>query len=193
MGNLPIDQKKLQKRTDEIERILKAFILNWNANPSHIKIKSIPNAAMDIATVYYTILNNNIKGEYLKEDGFVNRFKVASLTEISCMLISPIRIQDINLPQTSSAKTKLNARFATTAALQMLNGIYHLHAGLYLPNISNEQIKSAMNSHSYWVKYFLPDDNPYPIFLNSTFWEMFVAALSLQGHVNPLSAPTIEF
>jgi hypothetical protein len=189
MGNLPIDQNKLQKRTDEIERILKTFIVSWNANPSHIRIKAISDASINIATVYYTILNNNVKGEYLKEDGFANRFKVASLTEISCMLVSPIRIEDMSISQPSSAKTKLNARFSTTAALQMLNGIYHLHAGLYLPNISNEQIKSSMISHSYWVRYFLPDDNPYPIFLNSTFWEMFVAALSLQGHP---TSPALE-
>lgn len=172
--------ERIEKRTREIKKFLDDFIASWNSVEYYPKIKAIDNAPLIIATIYFEINNTNVKGVYLREDGFTNRFKVASLTEISSMLLSPLRFVDLSYPQTETGLIKINARLATTLALSMLNAIHHEKFKVYLPKAKDERIKSAIGSHTYWVRYFIGDDNAYPILLNSTFWEMYVSALLLE-------------
>lgn len=172
--------EKIKKRTEELQKMLSEFLKSWNSVEYHVKIKMNDNAAEAISTIYFEIVQGNLKGVYLKEDGFINRYKVASATEIACMLVKPLRFNDPSQPQTDSGINRINARLATTLALQILNGLHFKDFGIYLPAAKNENTLAAIGSHTYWVRYFIGDDNAYPVFLNSTFWEMYMSTLLLE-------------
>lgn len=173
--------EKITARTEEIQLIIDKFVSKWNGNPGFAPIKVIDGAAEKISTVYFHLIHETVKGHYLKEDGFVNRFKVASGTEIACMLVNPIRFEDTTSKyNTESDKSKLNARFATTAAFQMLYSIHFDNESDYLGIAKNERTVTALKNHTDWLRFF-DYSNSYPIFLNSIFWEMYMSALLLEN------------
>jgi hypothetical protein len=171
--------QKIEKRTLEIEKILTEFLLSWNSNDSHVKIKCKSDSSKAIATIYYEIVNNNVKGEYFKEDGLINKFKVASISEIAAMLFMPLQFDDLSFKYSNASINKLNARFATTLGIQMLNLIHLKETTQNLPIIKSEITKAAVISHNYWVRFF-DKSNSYSVYLNSNFWEMYFAALMLE-------------
>jgi hypothetical protein len=173
--------KQIEKRRGEIEKILNEFLKNWNSVDHFPKIKAKKNAAEIISNTYFDIIRANLKGLYLKQDGFINRYKVASGTEIACMLVMPLKLNDLSYKKQDGDLEKLNARLASYLAFQILNGLHFVDNGYYLQAPKNEITQSAYVNHTYWIRYFEVDDNnAYPIFLNSTFWEMYVSAIVLE-------------
>ena len=169
--------EKIKKRTGEISSYLNEFLSTWNSNYNNVQIKCIDNAAKAIATIYFEIINTNVKGEYFKNDGHLNRFKVASGTEIACMLLKPLSFIDSTL-STDENNVKINARLATVLAIQLLYSIHFKDVADFPKETTDEQILFALGSHTYWVRYF-DETKAYPVYLNSTFWQMYLAAIIL--------------
>jgi hypothetical protein len=175
MDSNPLNAK-IEKRTQELQIFLNDFVSSWNSNKNHVQINCENEAAKKIASIYFEIINNNVKGEYFKNDGFVNRYKVASATEIACMLVKPLGINDERYKEQPADKVKINARLATTLAIQMLYSIHFKEEGDYPAPTENKRVLAAIGSHTYWVRYF-DETKFHPVYLNSTFWEIYMAAI----------------
>jgi len=179
ISNLDELSEKIKKRTGEIENFLRIFLENWNSNENHVKIKCIEDASEMIATIYFHIIYNNVKGEYFKHDGHINRYKVASGTEIACMLVKPLKFDQPGYNNSENNIAKINARLATELAIQILYSIHFEDHNDYPNPTKDKAILAALGSHTYWVRYF--DETKYlPVYLNSTFWEMYMAAITLE-------------
>lgn len=170
--------EKIIKRTGEIDAFLTEFINTWNSIPNSRKISCKEKAAEAIATIYFEIVNSNVKGEYFKNDGHLNRYKVASGTEIACMLFRPLQLTDPYL-STDENNTKVNAQLATYLAIQLLYSIHFKDVSKFPKQTTNQELLFSLGSHTYWVRYF-DENKAYPVYLNSTFWQMYLSAIILE-------------
>ncbi len=172
------DTNTVFKRATEIGKVLDNFVNVWHSKPSAVRLMIADNAALKIAEKYFELLKTTIKGVYLPETGFANKYKIASGTEIACMFAMPISLDDPNF--TYKDKRFVNSLFGIELAIQMLLLINSDNGEQISPeSLYKEELISLTENHRIWLAHLnLKSLFSVPTLLNSTFWEAYFIILS---------------
>lgn len=108
--DMKIDVSNETKRSNEIEKAIGVFKTHYK-DVHNIELSTIDFAADKLTNLYFTLLRNYVKPFVPKK---VNRYKIASLTELCIVKIQPFYIEN------ESQSRKVNANFAFFTTLSII-------------------------------------------------------------------------
>lgn len=159
-----IRESTVAERAKNIASALEYYYDNVITDNSKVQI--VPNAAINIAQVYYGILYRDVKQLIPKR---VNKYKMASLTELCIMHIAPLSHPDKYIAK------KLNAHFAMICAYSIIDDMHQkLESNIehFVLNSAIEPLNDAFteikDQHYKWL--IGKKSASYPIFSNATNW-----------------------
>jgi hypothetical protein len=175
------DKSKIQKRTNEIQRLVNDFI-GFYENKHNIKISAIDDIAAKLSSAYFSICYTHVKPVV---DDKINVFKMASIMEL---LI--VKEQVLHHPESTeeddTKNRQLNADFAMGAALSMISCMITNASQEIIPVTVNSSvnisIQERLEDHAVWLR--TKPLTEMPVFINAQFYQMLemIRGLPLQIH-----------
>ena len=164
-------QLLLEKRKDEVDRLLTDFITEYEQQFG--TGLTFRDGATDlIVDMYYQLLHNYVK-PFVEDKA--NRFKMGSLTELAIVRVQPItEIEGGVNPRVVNAKLAMMAATALIHNIgRNLNNVDTDAGDVYFCDVRNsavsEKVTDLLSDHAQWLE--IKPLNEIPIVINAQFYE----------------------